>query len=75
LRKRAGSEICKNSEEVSRALSPPMMCGFGLKPCIWEGWKAFKRYVALSVVTFNLRKISAIENFPNLVNSSEISKV
>jgi hypothetical protein len=36
------------------------MRGYGLKRCIWKGWEAFKRYVALSVVTFNLRKIAVL---------------
>jgi len=35
-----------------------LMRGLGLKRCSWKGWQAFKRYVALSVVTFNLRKIA-----------------
>ena len=35
-----------------------MMRGLGLKRCSWKGWHSFKRYVALSVVTFNLRKIA-----------------
>ena len=37
-----------------------LMRGYGLKRCIWKGWEAFKRYVALSVVTFNLRKIALL---------------
>jgi IS5 family transposase len=37
-----------------------LMRGYGLKRCIWKGWKAFKRYVALSVVTFNLKKIAML---------------
>ena len=37
-----------------------LMRGYGLKRCIWKGWEAFKRYVALSVVTFNLRKIAVL---------------
>ena len=37
-----------------------LMRGLGLKRCLWKGWKAFKQYVALSVVTFNLRKIAAL---------------
>ena len=37
-----------------------LMRGYGLKRCIWKGWKSFKRYVALSVVTFNLRKIAVL---------------
>ena len=35
-----------------------LMRGLGLKRCTWKGWPAFKRYVALSVVTFNLRKVA-----------------
>lgn len=35
-----------------------LMRGLGLKRCPWKGWAAFKRYVALSVVTFNMRKIA-----------------
>ena len=35
-----------------------LMRGLGLKRCIWKGRQAFKRYVGLSVVTFNLRKIA-----------------
>jgi hypothetical protein len=34
------------------------MRSLGLKRCIWKGLQAFKRYVGLSVVTFNLRKIA-----------------
>ena len=37
-----------------------LMRGYGLKRCIWKGWEAFKRYVGLSVVTFNLRKIAVL---------------
>jgi IS5 family transposase len=37
-----------------------LMRGYGLKRCVWKGWEAFKRYVALSVVTFNLRKIAVL---------------
>ena len=37
-----------------------LMRGYGLKRCIWKGWEAFKRYVALSVVTYNLRKIAVL---------------
>jgi IS5 family transposase len=37
-----------------------LMRGLGLKRCLWKGWEAFKKYVALSVVTFNLRKIAAL---------------
>jgi len=38
-----------------------LMRGYGLKRCIWKGWEAFKRYVALSVVTFNLKKIAMLQ--------------
>ena len=37
-----------------------LMRGLGLKRCPWKGRQGFKRYVALSVVTFNLRKIAAL---------------
>lgn len=37
-----------------------LMRGYGLKRCIWKGWEAFKRYVALSIVTYNLRKIAVL---------------
>lgn len=37
-----------------------LMRGLGLKRCIWKGWQSFKKYVALSVVTFNMRKIAAL---------------
>lgn len=36
-----------------------LMRAFGLKRCLWKGWDSFKKYVALSVVTFNMRKIAA----------------
>jgi IS5 family transposase len=38
-----------------------LMRGLGLKRCLWKGWQAFKRYVGLSVVTFNLRKIAMLQ--------------
>ena len=37
-----------------------LMRGLGLKRCLWKGWQSFKKYVALSVVTFNMRKIAAL---------------
>ena len=37
-----------------------LMRGCGLKRCLWKGWKAFKRYVGLAVVTFNLKKIALL---------------
>ena len=37
-----------------------LMRGLGLKRCVWKGWQSFKKYVALSVVTFNMRKIAAL---------------
>lgn len=37
-----------------------LMRALGLKRCMWKGWHSFKRYVALSVVTFNMRKIAAL---------------
>jgi len=35
-----------------------LMRGYGLKRCLWKGWEAFKSYVGLSVVTFNLQKMA-----------------
>ncbi len=35
-----------------------MIRGVGLKRCLWKGWQAFKRYVGLSVVSFNLKRIA-----------------
>lgn len=37
-----------------------LMRGLGLKRCSWKGFKSFKSYVGLSVVTFNLRKIATL---------------
>ena len=37
-----------------------LMRGLGLKRCMWKGWQSFKKYVSLSVVTFNMRKIAAL---------------
>ena len=37
-----------------------LMRGYGLKRCMWRGWEAFKSYVGLSVVTFNLQKIACL---------------
>jgi IS5 family transposase len=37
-----------------------LMRSYGLKRCLWKGWKAFQSYVGLSVVTFNLKKIAAL---------------
>lgn len=37
-----------------------LMRSYGLKRCLWKGWEAFKSYVGLSVVTFNLQKIAAL---------------
>jgi len=36
-----------------------LMRGYGLKRCLWKGWRSFKSYVGLSVVTFNLQKLSS----------------
>jgi IS5 family transposase len=35
-----------------------LMRGYGLKRCLWKGWRSFKSYVGLSVVTFNLQKLA-----------------
>ncbi len=37
-----------------------LMRGLGLKRCIWKGFDAFKRYVGVSVVTFNIRKVALL---------------
>ena len=37
-----------------------LMRSFGLSRCPWKGWESFCSYVALSIVTFNLRKIAAL---------------
>ena len=34
-----------------------LLRSFGLKRCFWKGWEAFKSYVGLGSVTYNLRKI------------------
>jgi IS5 family transposase len=35
-----------------------LMRSYGLKRCLWKGWRSFKSYVGLSVVTFNLQKLA-----------------
>lgn len=35
-----------------------LMRGYGLKRCLWKGWRSFKSYVGLGVVTFNLQKLA-----------------
>jgi len=35
-----------------------LMRGLGLKRCIWKGLESFKRYVGISVATFNIRKVA-----------------
>lgn len=37
-----------------------LMRGYGLKRCSWKGWEAFRSYISLSVVTFNLQKIGSL---------------
>jgi len=37
-----------------------LMRGLGLKRCIWKGLESFKRYVGISVVTFNIRKVALL---------------
>ena len=32
----------------------------GVKRYLWKGWRSFKKYVALGVVTFNLRKFTSL---------------
>lgn len=33
---------------------------FGLKRCLWKGWQAFKSYVGIGVLTYNLRKLALL---------------
>jgi IS5 family transposase len=37
-----------------------LMRSYGFKRCLWKGWDAFRSYVGLSVVTFNLQKMAAL---------------
>jgi IS5 family transposase len=37
-----------------------LMRGYGLKRCLWKGWRSFKSYVGLGVVTFNLQKLAKL---------------
>lgn len=48
LRWRGGIEGCLST----------LLRRFGLKRCIWKGWKSFKSYVGFSVVTYNLRLLA-----------------
>lgn len=38
-----------------------LMRSYGLKRCLWKGWESFQSYVGLSVVTFNLQKLAALQ--------------
>lgn len=35
-----------------------LLRSFGLKRCSWRGWRSFKAYVGLSVLTYNLRLLA-----------------
>ena len=35
-----------------------LLRGFGLKRCLWKGWRSFKAYVGLGVLTYNLRLLA-----------------
>ncbi len=35
-----------------------LLRGFGLKRCLWRGWKSFQAYVGLGVLTYNLRLLA-----------------
>jgi len=37
-----------------------LMRAYGLKRCLWKGWRSFQSYVGLGIVTFNLQKIAAL---------------
>jgi IS5 family transposase len=48
MRWRAGIEGCLST----------LLRSFGLKRCLWKGWKSFKAYVGVSVLTYNLRLLA-----------------
>ena len=35
-----------------------LLRSFGLKRCLWHGWRSFKAYIGLGVLTYNLRLIA-----------------
>ncbi|MCK4957857.1 MAG: ISNCY family transposase [Planctomycetes bacterium] len=35
-----------------------LLRSFGLKRCLWHGWRSFKAYVGLGVLTYNLRLLA-----------------
>ena len=35
-----------------------LLRSFGLKRCLWKGWRSFKAYVGLGVLTYNLRLLA-----------------
>jgi IS5 family transposase len=35
-----------------------LLRGFRLKRCLWKGWRSFKAYVGLGVLTYNLRLLA-----------------
>jgi IS5 family transposase len=35
-----------------------LLRSFGLKRCLWKGWKSFKAYIGLGVLTYNLRLLA-----------------
>jgi len=37
-----------------------LMRAYGLKRCLWKGWRSFQSYVGVSIVAFNLQKIAAL---------------
>jgi IS5 family transposase len=35
-----------------------LLRSFGLKRCLWKGWRSFKSYIGLGVLTYNLRLLA-----------------
>jgi IS5 family transposase len=35
-----------------------LLRSFGLKRCLWKGWRSFKAYIGLGVLTYNLRLLA-----------------
>ena len=48
LRWRGGIEGCLST----------LLRRFGLKRCLWKGWRSFQSYVGLGVLTYNLRLLA-----------------
>ena len=35
-----------------------LLRSFGLKRCLWKGWRSFKSYIGFGVLTYNLRLLA-----------------